>query len=335
MFDVLHWLACRAREFFRELSLGFSPSLALAFLVASAAAQETEPEHPFRFGFSAGLMPEVSENDYRAAMKAWAEMLVKNGAVQADSNVTFFPDTAHMVAALQRHEVDGVAATTPDFLAVRKSVKFNHVVFAVTGGTISDQFVLVVHQNSGLTNVENLRGHSLNLLRQPQMSLAIPWLDTLLLEQGFKPTGEFFSPIAEESKITKALLPVFFRKTDACLLTRKGFQTMCELNPQVGRELHVLASSPELVATAFFFREGYPAAQQDRCLNEFKNVHTTSAGQQILTVFQTERLEEYPVSVLDGTIALLEKHQRLLATMQASKASSATAHLGEPKGTTP
>ena len=111
----------------------------------------------------------------------------------------------------------------------------------------------------------------------------------------------------------QTVLPVFFGKIDACLVTQKGFKTMGELNPQVNRQLRVLASSPEFVPTGFFFRMGYPQAQQADCLAEFTRVHTSTDGQQILTVFQTDRLQEYPGSVLDSAFALVESHRRLLA----------------------
>jgi ABC-type phosphate/phosphonate transport system substrate-binding protein len=315
---------------------GFGLVAGLVLLLATAPAlgqsPEAETDHPFRFGFSTGLIPDVNENDYRAAMRVWAETVIRDGVVRADPNVLFCRDLAAIVAALQSRSVDGVAATTTDFFAIQQQVKFNHCVFGVTAGSIADEYVLLVHRDSGLTQIEQLQGRSLNVQRQPQMCLALIWLDTLLLEQGRKPAVGFCSPITEEGKLTKTVLPVFFRRTDACLVTRKGFKTMSELNPQVGRQLRVLATSPEFVGTGFFLRTGYPAAQQAKCLGEFTRVHTTAAGQQILTVFQTERLEEHPVSVLDSAFALMERHRQLVSEMNRPKTVAAGGTPNETKG---
>jgi phosphonate transport system substrate-binding protein len=258
------------------------------------------------------VMPDVNENDARAAMKVWAENIVNNGVVRADPNVLMFHDFASMSEALHNRAVDGVVASTSDYFAIRQEVDFNHFVFAVTAGSIYDQYILLVHQDSGLAKVDDLRGRSLNILRHTRTSLAPIWLDTLLLEKGLKPAQDFCSGITEETKLAQTVLPVFFHKADACLVTLKGFKTMSELNPQLGRQLRVLATSPELVPSGFFFRTGYPQAQQKQCLAEFTRVHTTATGQQILTVFQTERLEECPASVLDSALNLLTRHQQLL-----------------------
>jgi ABC-type phosphate/phosphonate transport system substrate-binding protein len=286
--------------------------LLLATVTVPGQNQAPEPDHPFRFGFSASLMQEVNEADSRAAMKVWAETLVKDGTVRGNPDVLFCPDLATMVTALQNRLVDGVAAPTTEFLALRERVKFNRYVFGVTGGNLAEEYVLLVHKDSGLTELDHLRGRSLNVLKHSRTCLAIPWLDTLLLDKGLNPVRDFCGRVTEESKLTKAVLPVFFRKADACLVTLKGFKTMSELNPQVSRQMRVLASSPEFIPAAFFFRAGYPQAQQDQYVAEFTRVHATPAGQQILTVFQTERLEEHPASVLDRTFALLESHRRLL-----------------------
>jgi len=279
---------------------------------AAPFAQAQEPDHPFRFGFSTALMPEVEEDDARAAMKVWADNVVKNGLVRADPNVLMFHDLASMSDALRNRAVDGVAASTADYFAIQNEIPFNHFVFSVAEGDIYDEYVLLVHQASHISKIGDLRGCSLNILKQTRTCLAPLWLDTLLMEGGQKPAQEFCAQVTEVTKLTQAVLPVFFQKVDACLVTRKGFKTMCELNPQVGKLLRVMEASPEYVPSGFFFRTGFPEAQQKECLAEFTRVHTSPTGQQILTVFQTERLEERPASVLKSAIALLKRHQHLL-----------------------
>ena len=65
-----------------------------------------------------------------------------------------------------------------------------------------------------------------------------------------------------------------------------------------------------------FLREGYPPVQQDKFVAEVTRVHLAPSGHQILTVFQTERLEEHPASVMDSTFELLATHKRLLGKVR-------------------
>jgi ABC-type phosphate/phosphonate transport system substrate-binding protein len=296
-------------------SFGISAWLVLLLTAAVTAsqAQEGEPDHPFRFGFSSALMQEVNENDSRAAMKVWVETLVKDGTVRADPHALYCKDLTSMAVALQNGTLDGVAVSTSELLALREQVEFNRYIFGITDASIFEEYVLLVHAQSSINRIEDLPGRSLNVLRHVRMSLAIPWLDTLLLEKGLKPAQDSCGRITEENKLTKTVLPVFFRQTDVCLVSRKGFKMMEELNPQVGRQLRVLASSPEFVAGGFFFRAGYPQAQQDKFVSEVMRVHTRPSGRQVLTVFQMDRLVEHPASVLDTAIALMGTHRRLSA----------------------
>jgi hypothetical protein len=295
-------------------------------------SQESEPNRPFRFGFSTALLGQFNENDAKAAMKVWAEALVKEQAFLADPTMRLYSDVAAIATALERKEVDGVTVTVNEFFVLRDKVKFDRFIFNVTDGSISDEYLLLVHQDSGLIRIEDLQNRSLIVLQHSRTCLAVPWLDTLLLEKGLKPLLVFCGRVTEETKLTKTVLPVFFRKADACLVTRKGFKTLGELNPQISRQMRVLASSPNMVSTGFFFRAGYSKAQQDRLVGETVRVHTTAAGQQVLVVFQTERLEEHPASVLDSALALLERHGRLARGTNRPETVVATELPNEAKG---
>jgi hypothetical protein len=99
---------------------------------------------------------------------------------------------------------------------------------------------------------------------------------------------------------------------------------LSELNPQISKQLRVLETSQELVTGALFFRKGYPKAQQDEFIKEVTHVHNKTYGQQVLTVFQTERLEEHPKSLLNGTIMLMDTYRRLIENNNASSGSDTT-----------
>lgn len=304
----------------RRLGLVAAGVVSGLLLLAPGRAAEVEEEvlRPFRFGFSTVLMPEASENDARAAMRVWAETVVDTGAVHADPDVVICSSLAPLSQGLRDRTLDGVAISLPELVALRRQVSFNRYVFTTAGGSITEDYVLLVHQAAGLTRLEELRGRTLLVYNHSRMCLAVPWLDTALVEAGLKPAQEHFKQVTRETKLSKAVLPVFFRKADACLVTRRGFLMMGELNPQVSQRVVILAVSKPYVPTGFFFRSGFPAREQQRCLEQFTQVHTSPVGQQIMTVFQTERLEEHPASVLDESLALLEKHDRLCRSSGAS-----------------
>ena len=92
---------------------------------------------------------------------------------------------------------------------------------------------------------------------------------------------------------------------------------MKELNPQLGQQLKVLAASPELVPSVFCFRTDFSSSMKEQLLAEIAKVHQSPSGQQVLTMFQSERLEERPVVCLDSALELLVRHRRLSAATTA------------------
>jgi len=143
------------------------------------------------------------------------------------------------------------------------------------------------------------------------MSLATIWLDTLLLQKGLRRAAEFCGRATFVNKATKVALPVFFRQADACLMTRRSFETMAELNPQLGKQLRVLAASPEVVPSGFAFRADYHSPFREQILVEMTQLSESPAGQQILALTQADRIQERPLSCLDSALELLATHRRL------------------------
>jgi ABC-type phosphate/phosphonate transport system substrate-binding protein len=198
-------------------------------------------------------------------------------------------------------------------------------------GQITEEYVVLVHRDSVIGSLADLRERSLIVLENPRMSLAVIWLDTFLLQKGMNTTDKFFKPTTFVNKLSQVVLPVFFRNSDACLVTLRGFQAMSELNPQVSKQLRILVVSKELVPIVFAFRSDYASPFREQMLVEMRRLPETLAGQQILTLLQTERVEEQPMSCLDGTFELLETHQRLCSTANSAKAKAEALGLGQVK----
>ena len=61
----------------------------------------------------------------------------------------------------------------------------------------------------------------------------------------------------------------------------------------------------------FVFRADYSGSVRDRILTGIDKMHTTAASQQVLTLFQCEKLEVHSVSCLGPALELLATHARL------------------------
>lgn len=303
-------------------------------LPVSAEHPVQEPEtsgNVFRFALSSKMFSEVRIEDAKAAMKVWILTVAGDRHIPVDPEPHIFDSMAEMIRASRNNLVDGFNVTTEECWRLSREVKLNSVVVGLHNDQITEEYVLLVRRDRAMESIDTLGGRSLRVLENPRMSLAMIWLDSLLLRNGSKPAATYCSNVTSSSKLTQVVLPVFFGQSDACLVTRRGFQTMSELNPQVGHQLHVLASSPEVVPTVFVFRSDYISPFREKILAEMGRLSETPAGQQILTLIQADRVEEQPMSCLTGAFDLLSTHQNLISATERGKTGSGNLLKNETK----
>ena len=300
------------RDYFRRLSLVL---LAWPLAVVGAALLEAQsPASPdvFRVGVSYASFGTLSRNDAGAALKVWAAAVVKERALPLEVRIEMFERESELREALARQRVDAATMTAEEF--VQSGQKPEFLFLTARDKSFTEQFVILVRRGSGIEDLPALKGRKLILHSSPKTGLAQPWLETLLASRSLAPAKELLGELTTIENPSKAVLRVFFRQSDACVVTANAFELACELNPQLRKELKVLASSPPLIPSFLFFRPGYTSPSHAELEAAILDLHATTSGQQVLTVFQGSRMEKRPVSCLDTTRQLLGEYQRLLSS---------------------
>lgn len=287
----------------------------------------------FVYAMSPETFAEVNENDGKAAMKAWGRILLERRHLTNEIVIRILERNA-LVRGVAEGQVDAVTVSAEDYFLVRPWIDLSSIHIGSAQGENFEEFVLLVHTESGFTNIANLQSRSLLIFDGARASLAPKWLDRLLLEQGLPRTSEHFGNTTGKHKLSATVLPVFFKSTDACLATRRGFEIMAELNPQLGKRLKVLARSGPFVPVVFCVRKNYPASIRNPILEEIGQLQSSAAGQQLLTLFQTERMDHAEESCLEAARELLEAHARLLARPPGSAAPPNPTSAPAPAATT-
>jgi len=255
-------------------------------------------------------MKSVNENDAQAAMRTWMAALSEHARLEMDYNVQILSDTEALVHAFESKHADCLTVTTEEFLAVDRVIATTNLL-AERGADGGDSYLLLAHERSGITNVANLKGRALLVSDSMRMSLAQSWLDVLLMRDGLPQADQFFRSITRKKNLPQIILPVFFRTAEVCLVPKRGFDAMVELNPQVGKQLRVIAQSERYVAGLLCFRGDYLGPHLKIVTAAILNFQTTTHGQQVLTLFQSEPVAWLPRSSLTSAITLIEERKRL------------------------
>ncbi|MGJ5819684.1 phosphate/phosphite/phosphonate ABC transporter substrate-binding protein [Paludibaculum fermentans] len=283
------------------LALGGVPLLPGALLAFDESV-------PVRLALSESIVGDVNLNDARAAMKVWVALMTKDLNVQIDPKL--FSTTQEIQDRMRKGDLDAAALNVLEYRQIAELLDSSQIV-AAGGAAGLEQYLILVKQNSGIRQLSDLQGKRFCLLKSPRMCLASDWLLTILDAAHQGPAGQFFSSITVDTKFSRVVLPVFFGQAEACLTSKRGFETMCELNPQVARELTAIASSPLMVLSFYIFRRHYQEQNRRRLIKVISGLRNSTAGQQLATLFQFEELMVKDAGCLTTALAILDAADRV------------------------
>ena len=297
---------------FSRSALIFGMAAIALLLGARSELPANAVERPFRLAFTSSMFTELNENDARAAMKVWFMTVAQEQGITVDPDPNIHRTVEDLIRFARGNPVDGFGVTTPEYLALSREMSFDLFATGSTEGRITEEYLLLVRKDRGFDRLDQLAGRTLGVVDNPRMSLALIWLDTVLLEAKLKRSSDFFRQVTPDRKVSQAVLPVFFGKIEACLVTRDCFEVMSELNPQLKQQLRILNASPPLMPAGFFFLKDSKSASRTRILDAITRLGDTPAGRQIIELAQAEKIDGYEIHCLDKSLELLNRHRRLL-----------------------
>jgi phosphonate transport system substrate-binding protein len=212
-----------------------------------------------------------------------------------------------------------ISLTSEEFLELENQGLEGPLLLSIVNQTFTEEYVLLVRDDSPIRKIEDLPGHSLIISSDLRAALAPLWLEVLCREHGLGPANTAFAKITSASKITQVILPVFFGKADVCIATRNGWEVMGELNPQVKKMLRAIAVSPAVMPGFSCFRRGVSETVKQRLIKAEEDSGDKLSFKQVMALFKTDQVGCQPVSALESTRQLVTKYHRLCAeTNQAA-----------------
>lgn len=174
------------------------------------------------------------------------------------------------------------------------------------GGKTLTRHVLLVYRDGGITDIGQLPGRKVLVSTLDRGQIASTWLDVLLMRQGLGPAVEEAVDLDIRDRPGYAVPPVLFGQADACIVETRTFDLLCELNPQLRRELRVLSASPPLLTRPMCTRQDMDPVLR-KTLLDAPCVGTD--GEQILALLQTEQPALYREENLAAVIELFAEYQ--------------------------
>ncbi|MGA7991110.1 MAG: PhnD/SsuA/transferrin family substrate-binding protein [Thermoanaerobaculia bacterium] len=286
---------------------------------ASAADRvSTKPVH-LAVGYTAQIFTEVDTEEARGITRVWAEQILKRNFRDGTSENFILKDVETAEREFLEKRVDLAALISDEYVQLRDRVAIQPIFVTANERGPYHQIVLLVRRDSGFRTLADLRNKRLALSKDQSRTIHLMWLETLLMKEGFRRAEDFFATVKEVRKPSQAILPVFFQQTDACLTTRQSFDVVKELNPQIERDLVVVAQSPDVAGGVLVFRSDYDPQARESVTEVLGTLDEDPQGNQLLRLFRMRRLIPWRPEYVASVEALLKEHERLLKSLERRK----------------
>jgi len=263
-----------------------------------------------RLGFSINAFVNIPKNDMKIAVQVLAKKVAGKTFGSVDSRI--YDSISEIENDLKAKKLDGLAITPDEFIHLRQRAPIEPAMFTVAGSSHEIELLLLVRKDSGINGVEDLKGRVVTLpLRNAQYGAIYRiWVETLVMKEGGA-IDTFFSSINEADSVSKAIMPVFFKKVAACVVTKQAFDVSSELNPQLSRELKVIAQVGRLVGGIIVFRKDLSDSSKQKMRQGLMDLEKDQEGRQLLMLFHLNGLAPFRSEYMKSTEMLYAEHTRL------------------------
>ena len=279
-------------------------------LVAYAEQKPDNRDKQLVVAFSPQSFYNVDPRDASGAARVWINNADHRLKSTTESKVIFFDTQLEMESALARNNIDILVSIAEEFIQMRDTYKLSPVLSTDYGKNFYDELLLLVHSDSTITGVEQLRGKCLRIEVGQKGTVPMKWLNTILMSKTSGSTREFFGSISEFPKASQTIMPVFFGKCDACIASRTSLETMTELNPQIGRKLRILERSPGFATGIISVRKDILNRRRDTMVEALRDINEDIKGKQVLTIFRINRLIPFRAEHLASLEKLLRGNRK-------------------------
>jgi len=272
-----------------------------------------EPFMP-NVGFSASTFTEVDKHDAKVATKLLADMIVRKYQGQSFKNQGepfIYENLSELENDIKAKKLDVFVVVANEFLEIRNRLPIEPVAMSSREKTVYEELLLLVRGDSGNKKVKDLGNKSIMVATTQGGRVYLTWLETLMMREGCYD----ISRIKETRRQFQALMPVFFRQADACVVSRHYFEVNCELNPQIQKELVAISNSPGFAGGVIAFRKDYNERHKEIMKNILASLHADAQGRQMLLLFQMAKVVPFKPEYLNGMEALFKEYRDLKVRM--------------------
>jgi ABC-type phosphate/phosphonate transport system substrate-binding protein len=256
------------------------------------------------------LFSVANRNDVVGALKLWTEVLSCLTGLNFNVKVEVIGSQAEVRQRVHDNAVDILVLDNADFLELSDAGLVDGIaVGSYRGRPYAVQYLLLVNQP--IDSLAQLRGKHAVFYLKTGAAASLAWTATMVAENRLGRADTFFESLESSTKAANCVLPLFFEKIQACVVDARDWETVQEMNPQLGTKLKTLAQSLPVLDGVVALTKGF-TAYRERIVASILQMHKDPLGEQILTAMRSGPLLPYRPEYLDSTREFWKQYERTL-----------------------
>ena len=247
----------------------------------------------YRFIYSKELFFNTKTEDAIALTKIFTEKIKKQKGIEDEAEIVICENDEELIDATKTN-FDFVLSTTVTLVKLLKKGNVKPVLVNQTQGSYGFVYYLVTRKDNNINHLSDLKNRKLNILARSDGQTPSLWLEKILRDNKLPVKNKFFEEITFDYKPINILLPVFFNKLDAAVITKESFDVMCELNPNIKKDLNILATSKTLLFGVLSFDTKSKNKEREKFIYDIlTTMHNDADGRQFLSLFSLDKIIPY------------------------------------------
>lgn len=268
-------------------------------------------EKVFELGILRNSFINVNINDASVAISTWANELRRQLKIHTKFKLVIFNNTEDMVKYNTKKKLGMVILNSIDYLKLHNKMSLYPIITTGNNKNIYSKLYIITRKINS-DNISELKGKKIGFYLGRNNPIPKYWISVMLYKNKQGSIKKFFSQITEYQKESQLILSVFFGQIDAGVVTQTAFETMNELNPQIGKKLRIFKVSPGYLFDISSLTSGsIHYSYSSRIEKSAININKYPAGKELMTLMKTDQVFAFKSKYLKSTEELFNEYNAI------------------------
>ena len=225
------------------------------------------------------------------ALKPFSEYISKR--LKTKCEIVIFPNVESLSVALTNGTINTGQVSSLEYVKLKEKFDIKPIIKGINDGSSNYKALLLVHKDSNFECLKELRGKK--FVYSSKDSAHGYLYPSLLIKTKLNSSIEsYFGNITRTQKDVDGILSVYYKQADIVSASSRSYELLCQLKPQLRRQLKILnASEPITSDPIFLYEKNFNDKSKIKILKkELLNMHRVPEGSKILLLFKISQMTD-------------------------------------------